>query len=174
MATPTDIHASVQAALLAALERRAADLDGPARQPLDARIAALHGDAAAAARDMPAAAGSVPPLRALLEQWPRHATPPRNADEALAELRALWATLRSDDQLRQSEVPAPGDAGPLNSTALASRAITLMRECSPACLRAFLDYVDQLAWLEQLGTAAVSDAAGTPAPRKRSRRKPGA
>jgi hypothetical protein len=171
MAMNPDIRATVQAALLAALERRAANLDGPARQQLDARIAMLQGDAAAAARALPAAAGPGSSLHALLDQWPRRATPPRDADEVLAELRGLWSQLRGDDQLRQAEEPAPDDAGPLNSTALASRAIALMRECSPACLRAFLGYVDQLAWLEQLGNTGTSGAA---APRRRSRRKPGA
>jgi hypothetical protein len=64
----------------------------------------------------------------------------------------------------------PTDAGPLNSTALASRAIALMQQLSPAHLRAFLAYVDDLAWLEQMDSPGV-DAGSATARKKRARRK---
>jgi hypothetical protein len=47
-----------------------------------------------------------------------------------------------------------------------------MREASPGYLRSFLAYVDDLAWLEQLGSAGPAAAPGAGAPRKRARRKP--
>ena len=65
----------------------------------------------------------------------------------------------------------PTDAGPLNSTALAGRAIALMRELSPAYLRAFLAYVDDLAWLEQMDNSS-SSAGSASTKKKRTRRKP--
>lgn len=45
-----------------------------------------------------------------------------------------------------------------------------MRETSPGYLRAFLVYVDDLAWLEQLSTAGK--ATPMTAPKKRAARKP--
>ena len=45
-----------------------------------------------------------------------------------------------------------------------------MRELSPGYLRAFLAYVDDLAWLEQLGTVGMTTSAA--ATKKRAPRKP--
>lgn len=168
-----DTATAIRARLLAAMQQRAADLDGAARGALDARAAELGARDAAAATDTPAASTPPTALRELLDQLAHaHADTPARAAypelPALADLRQLWAELRSDRQLRQAVVHAPADAGPLNSAALASRAIALMRERSPGYLRAFLAYVDELAWLQQLGQPA---AAATPAPRKRANRK---
>lgn len=82
---------------------------------------------------------------------------------ALQGFRALWAQLRSEDQLRRALAPAPADAGPLNSTTLVHRTLVLMREESPGYLRHFTAYVDALACLQDLqGQAADAspDAAG--------------
>ena len=84
----------------------------------------------------------------------------------LADVRQLWSGLRTESQLRQSLQPAPANAGPLNSSALAHRAIASMRELSPGYLRHFLGYLDALSWMEQL------QIEGAAAPvRKRNREK---
>ena len=171
-----DATAAIRAQLIAAMQQRAAGLDGEARRALDARLAALRALDAEALAQAPKAHAPSPqpgPLRELAEQLTGQAMPERAAYPdvpALADFRQLWATLRADSQLQQSAAHTPTDAGPLNSAALASRAIALMRELSPDYLRAFLAYVDDLAWLEQLGTAAP--AAGAGAAKKRGPRRP--
>jgi hypothetical protein len=171
-----DTTSAIRAQLIAALEQRAANLDGAARRVLDARLAELRAPDAEALDQMPGTHGASPqrsPLRELTDQLARE-TPADRATypdlPALADFRKLWSTLRADSQLQQSVAHIPTDAGPLNSAALASRAIALMRELSPEYLRAFLAYVDDLAWLEQLGTAAP--ATGAVATKKRAPRKP--
>jgi hypothetical protein len=167
-----DATAAIQARRIAAMEQRAAGLDGQARQALEARVAELRRLAAdAPAEGLTAiAAPRQSPLRELVEPL-MHKTTAYPEIPALAEFRELWSTLRADSRLRQSVAHAPTDAGPLNSAALARRAIALMREASPGYLRSFLAYVDDLAWLEQLGSAAPATAPGAGA-RKRARRKP--
>ncbi|HET6433883.1 DUF2894 domain-containing protein [Dyella sp.] len=172
-----DTASAVRAQLIASLEQRAAHIDGEARRVLDARLAELRAPANVPAADP---AGDEPgacspgPLRQLADQLASDAPAERSAYPeipALAEVRQLWASLRADRQLQQSVAHTPTDAGPLNSAALASRAIALMRELSPGYLRAFLAHVDDLAWLEQLGAATPATGAATP--KKRARRKPG-
>lgn len=169
-----DTTRAIREQLIAAMEQRAADLDGEARRALDARLAELR----AANLDTPNDASNADttstlqsPLGELVEQL-AHESPATYPElPALAEFRQRWSTLRADSQLRQSVTHTSTDAGPLNSAALASRAIALMRELSPGYLRAFLAYVDDLAWLEQLGPAApATGGAGTT--KKRSPRKP--
>ncbi|MCC4620113.1 DUF2894 domain-containing protein [Xanthomonas cassavae CFBP 4642] len=92
---------------------------------------------------------------------------------ALEDFRRTWTTVRTASQVRQSLQDAPKDAGPLNSSVLVHRCISLMRERSPGYLQHFLGYVDALSWLEQMHTGgALADETatpiGTPA-RKRSR-----
>lgn len=170
----TDATAAIQAQLIAAMERRAAALDGESRRALEARLAELR----AASPEAPNATGApspAGPLRELLDHLADGASADRAAYPdvpALADFRQLWATLRAESQLQQSVAHVSTDAGPLNSTALASRAIALMRELSPAYLRSFLAYVDELSWLENLGSVAAATTAGAPATRKRARRKP--
>ncbi|HEV2623099.1 MAG TPA: DUF2894 domain-containing protein [Frateuria sp.] len=173
-----DIASAIRAHLIAAMEQRAASLDGEARRALDARLAELR-TPDADARDETSARDATPthpgPLRELVERLDREASTERGAYPnlpALVGLRQLWSTLRTDSQLQQSLAHAPTDAGPLNSTALASRAIALMRELSPDYLRSFLAYVDDLAWMEQLGDAGSAAPLGAAATRKRTRRKP--
>ncbi|USI99057.1 DUF2894 domain-containing protein [Xanthomonas prunicola] len=74
---------------------------------------------------------------------------------ALDDFRRTWTTVRTASQVRQSLQDAPKDAGPLNSSVLVHRCITLMRECSPGYLQHFLGYVDALSWLEQLHTGGA-------------------
>ncbi|PPT77534.1 hypothetical protein XaplCFBP3122_06100 [Xanthomonas arboricola pv. populi] len=92
---------------------------------------------------------------------------------ALEDFRRTWTTVRTASQVRQSLQDAPKDAGPLNSSVLVHRCISLMRECSPGYLQHFLGYVDALSWLEQLhsgGALANEDAAPVAPGKKRSKR----
>lgn len=172
-----DTTAAIRAQLIAALEQRAAHLDGAARRVLDARLTELRAPDANALDEMPVTDGTSlqrSPLRELTEHL-AHEAPSGHAAypdlPALADFRQLWSTLRAESQLQQSVTQTPADAGPLNSAALASRAIALMRDTSPGYLRAFLAYVDDLAWLEQLGSAGSGATSGALAPKKRTRRK---
>ena len=91
---------------------------------------------------------------------------------AIAGFRQRWSTLRADSQLKQSVTHTPTDAGPLNSAALASHAIALMRELSPEYLRQFLAYVDGLVWLEQSGSTGLTVSMGSAVSKNRVRRRP--
>ena len=170
---PADTTSAIHAQLIAAMEQRAANLGGEARRALETRLAELRA-AHTAALDKTPPAPSQPGLRDLVADLAREPSPQTAAYPdipALADFRQLWSTLRADSQLQQSVAHTATDAGPLNSTALASRAIALMRELSPAYLRAFLAYVDDLAWLEQMEHPGTS--AGSVTTRKRrARRKP--
>jgi hypothetical protein len=171
-----DTASVIRAQLIASLQQRAATLDGEARRQLDARLAdlrALDADVPDEARNAPSQAHPPGPLRQLADRLGHDAPTDRTAYPelpALADFRQLWSTLRADSQLQQIVAHTPTDAGPLNSAALASRAIALMRETSSGYLRAFLAYVDDLAWLEQLGTATPT--AGAAVAKKRAPRKP--
>ncbi|CAH2911636.1 MAG: hypothetical protein CPSOU_2030 [uncultured Paraburkholderia sp.] len=166
-----------------ALERRAAEHSGEARRVLDEKLAALleayaremergecedrehrnplHAGAATAAtravceRDSPPSA--LAQLVGELQGAARRPQPGQPAYPELPELdyfRQTWARVRTDQQVRQSLQPAPGNAGPLNSSSLVYRSLSLMRELSPGYLKQFLSYVDALSWLEQLGGGA--------------------
>lgn len=167
-----DAAPAIRAQLITAMEQRAARLDGEARRVLEERLADLRAQDADEPAGACANASPARPLRELLDLLAGEDTAARNAYPevpALAGFRALWSTLRADSQLRQTVAHTPADAGPLNSTALASRAIALMRDLSPAYLRSFLAYVDDLAWLEQIGSESPASASGAA---KRTRRKP--
>lgn len=175
---------AIRAQLIAAMETRAASLDGEARRVLDARLAALHAQSTAAAAGDETTDDDTPnhprpsrgPLGELVDSLTSETSPGRAAYPELPTLesfRNLWSGIRSDSQLQQAVTPTPTNAGPLNSAALASRSIALMRELSPEYLRQFLAYVDDLAWLEQMGSAGAVTASGAAATRKRARRKPG-
>lgn len=160
-----------------ALERRAAAQRGETRRVLDERLAVLL-DAyarqiAAAERDACGAmktdnaihtaesttgAGPLVQLIAELQSAPQHRERNHAAYPELPELdyfRQTWAKVRTDKQLRQSLQPAPGNAGPLNSSSLVHRSLSLMRELSPGYLKQFLSYVDALSWIEQLNGGAL-------------------
>lgn len=171
---------------MAALEKRAAALDGAARRMLDDRLAALEAAYAAdiersAAVDTGNAdrAPEEATLRALVDPVNDNAAlraPSFPELPALQDFRQLWSRLRTESQVRQSLEQVPENAGPLNSSTLVHRSIALMRDASPGYLGQFLSYVDALSWLEQInasgGSKAVakdgSKAAGT---RRRSRDK---
>jgi len=177
-----------------ALERRAREQTGTVRKLLDDKLSSLldaytnHVAKAASsnttATDQPARG----PLGELVDQLARQAAtrdgrvqPSADADEAVSlpplealdEFQQIWSQVRTQSQVRQSMEQAPTNAGPLNSSALVHRSIALMRDLSPGYLQQFLAYIDDLAWLEQLGASSgpVIKDAPAPAAKKRSRRK---
>ncbi|VFR47093.1 hypothetical protein BER2_3441 [plant metagenome] len=88
------------------------------------------------------------------EDSPFHAAYPELP--LLDELRELWASLGADQQLRQSEEQVPDNAGPLNSSHLIHRSLSLMRAQSPDYLRQFLAYAETLSWMEELVESSVA------------------
>ena len=83
--------------------------------------------------------------------------------KAIRQHRKTWSELAVDKQLAQAIEQAPDNAGPLNSSSLVHRALSLMREVSPGYLKQFLSYVDALSWMEQINGGAAP--AGKDAPR---------
>jgi hypothetical protein len=57
--------------------------------------------------------------------------------------------LSAQKRLTASLAKQPENAGPLNSQRLIHRALSLMRELSPAYLQHFMAHVDTLMWMEQ-------------------------
>lgn len=168
--------ASMRQRLIRAMERRAADLQGTAKQNVLDRLSALA-DAASpsvdSAGDRIAAPSSRESLRGLLDHIAAHSRTPDGTDtdqsaiwrpnvpamDALGEARQLWSRLRSESQTREALAAEPTDAGPLNSAQLVHRALKLMRDTSPEYLRHFLSYADALSWLAEI----VPEPARTPA-----------
>ncbi len=97
----------------------------------------------------------------------------------LDDVRKLWSCVHANSQVQRSLEHSPENAGPLNSSSLVHRSLTLMREVSPGYLQQFMSYVDALSWLEQLSdqgvlaTKSVAPATGskTRAPRKPRKRR---
>jgi hypothetical protein len=150
-----------------ALERRSVNHNGTARALLDTRLSeltahhAVQSGRAESASDVPVRKPVRGALGELADSTARDARP--SAPEMLDYFRKTWASLRTENQLRQSLGQVPQNAGPLNSNSLVHRSLSLMRELSPGYLQHFLSYVDTLSWMEQLvGTAA-------PAPRETPR-----
>ena len=149
-------------AYLQALARRSASRAGAARVLLEARLDAAVDAYAAGCGGVPADADRAAarqddptPLRGLLEHLARDADDPAEpASGALTELataarhRDTWSRLGVERRLHQSLAQVPGNAGPLNSQALAARALRLMRELAPGYLDHFMSYVDALLWLD--------------------------
>lgn len=106
------------------------------------------------------------PLRELLD----HIEASAGALErpTLEEFQELWGRIRNDSQVRQSLATAPEGAGPLHSSTLLHRAMTLMRTISPGYLEHFIAYADALSWMEQL-----QDGGGSGSPAKTRARKRG-
>lgn len=159
--------------MLDAFERRAASHGGNARRVLDERLAALLAAYAAdveRARSRPgdeatrsASARQTATLRALNDHIASNMRPQRvpwPELEMLDDFRKTWSRISADVQFRQSRAQVPTNAGPLNSSSLVHRALSLMREQSPAYLQHFLSYVDALSWLEQM------NGGDTPAPKE--------
>lgn len=96
--------------------------------------------------------------------------PARTPMPVLDEFQRLWSRIRTDSQLRQSLQSVPEDAGPLHSSTLLHRAMTLMQEASPGYLQHFIAYADALSWMEQLQEDGMLE---TPSPRSTGVKAPG-
>ncbi|QCP49772.1 DUF2894 domain-containing protein [Trinickia violacea] len=188
-----------------ALERRSAAHSGAARRMLDEKLSALldayagdlecaasnAGDGLNAASSRETALGTGKGLKDLVESIAasraseegglsagNNAGPtPRSYPELamLDEFREIWSKVSTDRQLRQSEYQVPKNAGPLNSSSLVHRSLSLMRELSPGYLRQFLAYADALSWLEQMTAVAAPPAKEAPraaSAKKSARSKP--
>ncbi|RKE37575.1 hypothetical protein B0G76_3838 [Paraburkholderia sp. BL23I1N1] len=178
-----------------ALDRRAADHSGEARRLLDDRLSKLveayaddleravseavddctgTGTGTAAPSSQPAHGA----LTGLIDYIANHAPATRRPAypelEALDYFRETWSKVRSEKQLRQSLKKAPGNAGPLNSSSLVHRSLSLMSELSPGYLQQFLSYVDALSWMEQInggGALPAKDAPRAATAKKSARSK---
>jgi hypothetical protein len=116
--------------------------------------------------DGPAAGNSVPPAVSGPPSYPKL--------EVLDYFREIWTRVSTERQLRQSLAQVPGNAGPLNSSSLVHRSLSLMRELSPGYLQQFLSYVDALSWMEQVnggGAAPDKDVPRSGSARKNTRGK---
>jgi hypothetical protein len=176
-----------------ALDRRAAGHSGEARRILDDRLSKLleayAGDLESAASRAAATSPGEPArgaLAGLIDYMASHA--PSDSDgpaavprpssypelEMLDYFREIWTKLSTERQFRQSLAQVPGNAGPLNSSSLVHRSLSLMRELSPGYLQQFLSYVDALSWMEQMngGASAEKDAPRSGNARKSARGKP--
>jgi hypothetical protein len=162
--------------LIEALERRAAAHDGEARRLIDVRLAHLLNafaedlarEASPVFRDVSqrGALGSLVDSIARAEPGRPVSGARHEPDPELVEyFRKTWSRVRTEKQLRQSLNQVPVNAGPLNSSNLVHRALSLMREVSPGYLQQFLAYADALSWLEQLNASVVSAAPVKEAPR---------
>ncbi len=177
---------AVRFRFIEALARRSAGHDGAARRVLDDKLCQLveaYGEAleraAGEARiEAPPRKPAAGPLARLADDLASRA----KAGNALPEpalaayFRDTWARVSTDRQLRQSLERVPGNAGPLNSSHLTHRSLSLMRDMSPGYLRQFLSYVEALSWLEQMqGGGAVSSKevpGAATSPKKKPRAKP--
>jgi len=93
----------------------------------------------------------------------------------LDDMRKLWSSVHASSQVQRSLEHSPENAGPLNSSSLVHRSLTLMREVSPGYLQQFMSYVDALSWLEQLndqGVLAARSASPAVGGKARAPRKP--
>jgi hypothetical protein len=149
--------------LIDALEKRAQAHDGEARRMLDDRLAQLlraYEDDVERAASIGADESPPPtrgPLAALVDDMVRASSAERASHaELIDHFRAVWSKVSAEKQLRDSFAQVPKNAGPLNSSSLVHRSLSLMREVSPGYLEQFLSYIDALAWMEQLnGTNAL-------------------
>ncbi|KQR78679.1 hypothetical protein ASG35_09795 [Burkholderia sp. Leaf177] len=155
--------------VIEAMARRAMAHDGEARRVLDEKLVKLidaYADdlAAHAMRDTVIGDSKSGPLAGLLDYIAsKHATSSYPEMAALEFFRQTWNTISAEKQFKQSLARVPGNAGPLNSSSLVHRALSLMRESSPGYLQQFLSYADALSWLEELTVASgVSADKDTP------------
>lgn len=178
---------------MAALRRRATEQHGDTRRRLEQRLSERILAYAARLERAPSATAPTSTTRGALgdlaEQLTQRAMPARREAAthaeasvaapmelgALDEFRQIWSDVRSDSQLRRSLQPSSEDTGPLNSSRLVHRALSLMRELSPGYLQQLLAYVDALSWLEQMQTGGILESGDAPARetgKPRTRAKP--
>ena len=167
---------------MAALQRRLAAHDGDCRRVLEEKLAArISAYAEALERVAPrlADAGHARSRTALGELITDFGSrsPDRNSRiastgsvagavlpdlAALEDFRRIWSQVQARSQARRSLQHSPTHAGPLNSSSLVYRSITLMREVSPGYLQHFMSYLDALSWLQQLNDHGILAAQGSP------------
>lgn len=187
---------------LVALQRRVADHDGDTRQALEKKLSSRINAYAKDLQSRPSTiaeaklAASPTALGELTDELGRRAaarnvrsvatesTPATDHTASrptlpemgvLDDFRKLWSSVHTSSQVRRSLQHSPENAGPLNSSSLVHRALTLMREVSPGYLQQFMSYVDALSWLEQLSDHGVLAAKGATKPvvgKPRAPRKP--
>jgi hypothetical protein len=136
---------------------RAAKAATPPGQTLRAGANASATDAV-----QPVSGATAPPTRPVTPPAPVALTPTVIAtDDAFEDLdvleyfRETWSKLSTDGNLRQSLAQVPENAGPLNSSHLVHRALSLMHDISPDYLRHFLRHADALSWLEDMETTGA-------------------
>lgn len=162
--------------VIESLARRASQQQGETRRVLEARLSMLLD-----AQDIPHARDAVPeasarsPLTDLLDEMNQRAQAHHAPAALLDELRAVWSTVSAEKRLRESLAQVPKNAGPLNSSSLVHRSLSLMREVSPDYLQHFLGYIDALSWMEETmlasGAGASKDAPRAASTRKTTRGK---
>jgi DUF2894 family protein len=162
-------------ATIEALARRIAErpLDGEFQCALDARLAALI---AGYERDIKRKRESGPirferpasqtehsargtSLAALTASLSRRDDRTDTLADTLRYFDTVWSKLSAGRQLRQSFAQVPGNAGPLNSSRLVHRALSLMNELSPEYLQNFLSYVETLSALGEPGAGTQPSSA---------------
>jgi len=166
-------------AMMDALARRVATLpsEGESRRLLDERLAALITAYARDVEEKQRGDTQAQPSQTELVNA-RHSTSLATLAASLADrsdrvdtladtlqyFHAMWSKLSAGRQLRQSLAQVPGNAGPLNSSRLVHRALSLMNELSPEYLQHFLVYVETLSALGELGAGIQPPRAqqGTP------------
>ena len=186
---------------LVALQKRMATLEGDARrllgEKLSARIGAYAEDIERATSE-DASVERTQPSTALAELTRQLDSRANVLDTGIAttdiaprttlaqigvldDVRKLWSNVRASNQVRRSLEDSPQNVGPLNSSSLVHRALTLMSEASPGYLQHFMSYVDVLSWLQHLDDHGVITAGGSshpasgkprPARKPRKRREP--
>ncbi|GAB3625364.1 hypothetical protein PTE30175_01481 [Pandoraea terrae] len=75
--------------------------------------------------------------------------------DVLEYFRETWSRVSTDGNLRQSLAQVPENAGPLNSSHLVHRALSLMHDVSPDYLRHFLRHAEALSWLEDMEASGL-------------------
>jgi Protein of unknown function (DUF2894) len=167
-------------AYAAEIERAAVVADGDAGAELETGAAVLASATSATSASTVSASASDTPatesLSELVNYLAIHASTSRNGHPsghertaaaypelpALDYFRDVWSKVRTEKQMRQSLAPVPGNAGPLNSSSLVHRSLSLMRELSPGYLKQFLTYVDTLSWMEQMTGGGAPAGKETP------------
>jgi hypothetical protein len=158
-----------------ALQRRAAQHQGLARQVIEARLLRLQAAPLPLRPVRPAGESAMPAgrraLSDLLAYIARH-TAPAGQLKAVHDYRGTWARLGLEQRLRQTRAEVPDNAGPLNTQRLLHEALTVMRMASPAYLQHFMAYAESLlalGVLDQVPAVLKKDAASKDKRGKRPR-----
>lgn len=136
------------------------------RDRIEAGLAGLAqrlGEAPAMAPQRP----SVAP-RAACEPLVRLARDTRSAKElaSVARFRRTWSSGRAQERVLQAASQKPSNAGPLNSHALVSQALELMRSLPEEYLCRFVGHVESLVWLQSARPHAPQPAGKAKRPKR--------